>query len=103
MSYKFGFDGVMTAELQRLLQSVEGRVNGLAMQVQTSDTGSSTVASGYTPSPCPAGQSCPDSVKGPHDIVVVIVIAIVAGAAAGYMAGKRGAKRVLESVKGPHD
>jgi hypothetical protein len=94
MSYKLGFDGVVTAELDKLLQSVEKNVNGLGMHVQTSDVGAaSMVASGAT--------TTADSVKGPHDIVVV-VIAIVAGAAAGYVAGKKAAKHVIESVKGPH-
>jgi hypothetical protein len=103
MNYKIGFDGVVTAELDKLLQSVEKHVNGLGMHVQTSDMGASTVASGSTSPPCPTGQSCPDSVKGGHNIVVVVVIAIVVGAAAGYVAGKRGAKHVLESVKGGHN
>jgi hypothetical protein len=119
VSYKIGFDGVVSAELEKLLQSVENRVNGFGMLAQTSEMGASTVASGSAALPCPTGQTCSDSVKGPHDdsvkgphddsvkgphdVVIVVVIAIVAGAAAGYVAGKRGAKRVLESVKGPHD
>ena len=103
MSYKIGFDGVVTGELDKLLQSVEKNVNGLGMHVQTSDVGAaSMVASGSTSSPCPPGQFCPDSVKGGHHIVVVVVIAIVVGAVAGYVAGKMAAKRVLESVKGGH-
>jgi hypothetical protein len=101
MSYKIGFDGVVTAELDELLKSLEHRLNGLGMHVQTSDMGASTVASGSTPPPCSAGQPCTDSVKGGH-LVVVVVIAIVAGAAAGHVAGKRAAKRVIESVKGGH-
>jgi hypothetical protein len=113
VSYKIGFDGAVTAELQELLQSVERRVNVWGMHAQTS-----TGASESTSPPCPTGQTCSDSVKGPHDDsvkgphddsvkgphdVMVVVVAIVAGAAAGFVAGKRGAKRVLESVKGPHD
>jgi hypothetical protein len=102
VSYKIGFDGVVTAELDNLLQSVEQRVNGFGIRAQTSDTGASMVASGSTTPYCPPGQTCSDSVKGGHDLLV-IVIAIVGGAAAGYVAGKLGAKRVLESVKGGHD
>jgi hypothetical protein len=102
MSYRIGFDGVVTAELDKLLQSVEKNVNGLGMQVQTSDVGASMAASGSTSSPCPAGKVCPDSPKGGHHIVVVVVIAVVVGAVAGYVAGKRGAKHVLESAKGGH-
>jgi len=102
MSYKIGFDGVVTAELDRLLQSIEKRVNGLGIYAQTSDTGASMVASGSTSPPCPIGQKCSDSVKGGHD-GVVIAIAIVGGAIAGYIAGKKGAQRYLESVKGGHD
>jgi hypothetical protein len=102
MSYKIGFDGVVTAELDKLLQSVEKNVNGLGMHAQTSDVGAaSMVASGSTSSPCPPGQACTDSVKGGH-LIVVAVIAIVAGAAAGYVAGKRGAKHYIDSVKGGH-
>jgi hypothetical protein len=103
VSYKIGFDGVVNAELERLLQSVENRVNGLGMYVQASDTGASTVASVSTPPPCPAGRPCSDSEKGGHNIVVLAVIAIVAGAAAGYVAGRKAAKRVLESEKGGHN
>lgn len=94
MSYKLGFDGVITAELDKLLQSVEKNVNGLGMHVQASDVGAASMVAS-------ASTTTPDSVKGPHDIVVV-GIAIVAGAAAGYVAGKKAAKHVLESVKGPH-
>lgn len=101
MSYKIGFDGVLNAELERLLQSVENRVNGLGMYVQISDTGASTVASGST-SPCPDGKVCSDSEKGGH-LIVVALIAIVAGAAAGYLAGKKAAKHEIEkSEKGGH-
>jgi hypothetical protein len=104
MSYKIGFDGIATAELDRLLQSIEKRVNGSGIHAQTStsDTGASMATSGSTTPDCPPGKICPDSVKGGHD-AVVIVIAIVGGAVAGYAAGKLGAKRVLESVKGGHD
>ena len=101
MSYKIGFDGVLTVELDKLLQSIENRVNGWGMHVQASDMGASTIASGSTNPPCPVGQICSDSVKGGHYFVVA-VIAIVAGAIAGYIAGQKGAKRYLESVKGGH-
>jgi hypothetical protein len=101
VNYKIGFDGGVTGELEKLLRSVENRVNGLSMHVQTSDMGASTVASGSTPPPCPDGQPCTDSVKGGH-LIVVAVIATVAGAAAGYVAGKRGAKHYIDSVKGGH-
>ena len=104
MNYKIGFDGVVTAELNTLLQSIEHRVNGFAMRVQTSDVGASTVAStvasGHSTPACPGGQ-CPDSPKGGH-LIPVAVIAIVAGAAAGYVAGKIAAQRVIESAKGGH-
>jgi hypothetical protein len=103
VSYKIGFDGVVNAELEKLLQSVENRVNGLGMYVQASDTGASTVASGSTTPYCPPGRPCSDSEKGGHNIVVFAVIAIVAGAAAGYVAGRKAAKRVLESEKGGHN
>jgi hypothetical protein len=102
VSYKIGFDGVVTAELGKLLKSVENRANGLGIQVQASDMGASTVASGSTTHPCPSGQKCSDSVKGGQDIVV-LGIAIVAGAVAGYIAGRKAAKRVLASVKGGQD
>lgn len=102
MGYKMGFDGAVTAELEKLLRSIEHGVNGFAMHAQTSDTGASVAASGTTTPPCPAGQPCSDSVKGGHDIVVV-VIAIVAGAVAGYVAGKLAARRYIDSVKGGHD
>ena len=96
MNYQIGFEGVLTADVGKLLQSIERGVNGFGMHAQTSgDTGASTVANGST-TPCPSGQVCSDSVKGGHDLVVVIVVAIVAGAAAGYVAGKL-------SVKGGHD
>ncbi len=102
MSYRIGFDGVVTADLDRLLQSVEKSVNGLGMRVQTSDVGAaSMVASGSTTPSCPKGQVCADSEKGGH-LIVVVVIAIVAGAAAGYVAGKKGAKHVIDSEKGGH-
>jgi hypothetical protein len=101
VSYKIGFDGVVTAELEKLLQSVEKQVNGFGIHAQASDVGASTVASGSTPAPCLNGHPCPDSPKGGHYIVVV-VIAIVAGAAAGHVAGKRAAKHVIESAKGGH-
>jgi hypothetical protein len=101
VSYKIGFDGVVTAELEKLLQSVEKQVNGFGIHAQASDVGASTVASGSTAPPCPSGQTCTDSEKGGH-YIVVIVIAIVAGAAAGYVAGKRAAKHVIESEKGGH-
>jgi hypothetical protein len=104
VSYKIRFDGDVTAELEKLLQSVQNRVNGLGMYVQASDTGASTVASVSTPPPCPAGRTCSDSEKGGHNIVVlVVVIAIVVGAAAGYVAGRKAAKRVLASEKGGHN
>jgi hypothetical protein len=101
VSYEIGFDGVVTAELEKLLRSVEKQVNGFGIHAQASDVGASTVASGSTPPSCPDGQACTDSEKGGHYIVVV-VIAIVAGAAAGYVAGKKGAKHVIESEKGGH-
>ena len=102
MSYKIGFDGVVTAELDRLLQSIEKRVNGFGIHAQTSDTGASMVASGSTTPTCAPGHTCPDSVKIGHDAVVV-TIAIVGGAVAGYIAGKLAARRVIESVKIGHD
>jgi hypothetical protein len=101
VSYKIGFDGVVTAELEKLLQSVEKQVNGFGIHAQASDLGASTVASGSAPSPCSNGHPCPDSPKGGHYIVVAL-IAVVVGAAAGYMAGKKAAQRVLESAKGGH-
>jgi hypothetical protein len=104
VSYQIGFDGVVTPELDKILQSIENRVNGFGIHAQASDMGASTVASGSTPPPCPAGRPCSDSVKGGHNVVVlVVIIAIVAGAAAGYVAGRKAAKRVLESVKGGHN
>ena len=94
--YKIGFDGLLTGEMGKLLQSIERGVNGFGMHAQTSgDTGAPTVAQGST-TPCPSGQICSDSVKGGHDLVVVVIVAIVAGAAAGFVAGKL-------SVKGGHD
>jgi hypothetical protein len=102
VSYKIGFDGVVTAELEKLLQSVENRANGLGMHVQASDVGASTVASGSTTPSCPSGQECSDSAKGGQDIVV-LGIAIVAGAVAGYVAGRKAAKHVLASAKGGQD
>jgi hypothetical protein len=103
VSYKIGFDGPVTAELEKLLRSIEKGVNGFGIHGQTSDTaGASVTASGSTTPPCPAGQPCSDSVKGGHD-VVVLAIAIVGGAAAGYVAGKLAARRYIESVKGGHD
>jgi hypothetical protein len=102
VSYSIGFDGVVTAGLEELLRSVENRVNGFGIHAQTSDTGASLAASGHTTPPCPTGQPCSDSVKGPHLLAIVVVVAIVAGAAAGYVAGKRAARHIMESVKGPH-
>jgi hypothetical protein len=101
MSYKIGLDGVVTAELEKLLQSVENRVNGLGMHVQTSDMGASTVASGSPPPPCSAGQPCTEGAKGGH-YGIVVVVAIVAGAAAGYVAGKQAAKPKTDGAKGGH-
>jgi hypothetical protein len=91
VSYKIGFEGVVTAELDNLLRSIEQRVNGFGIRAQTSDTGASMVASGSTTPYCPPGHTCSDSVKIGHDVVVV-AIAIVGGAAAGYIAGKLAAK-----------
>jgi hypothetical protein len=102
VSYKIGFDGVVTAELDRLLQSIEKRVNGLGIHAQATETGASVVTSGSTPPPCPPGHTCSDSVKTGHDGIVV-AIAIVGGAVAGYIAGKLAAQRVIESVKTGHD
>jgi hypothetical protein len=99
MSYKIGFDGVVSAELEKLLQSVENRLNGLGMYVQTSDAGASTATSGSTTSPCPSGQTCSDSGTGGHDAIVV-VIAIVGGAVAGYVAGKQVARSILSKKGG---
>lgn len=94
VSYKIGLDGVVNVELGRLLHSIEARVNGFGIHAQTADTTASTIAS---------GSKAPDSVKGGHDFVIVVVVAIVAGAVAGFVAGKCAAKRVLASVKGGHD
>jgi hypothetical protein len=103
VTYKIGFDGVVTAELEKLLQSLEKGVNGFGVHAQAADTGS-LIASGSTPPPCSKGEPCPSSEKGGQDVVVVVVIAIVAGAAAGYMAGKLAAKRHLQaSEKGGQD
>jgi hypothetical protein len=101
LNYRIGFDGVVTAELEKLLQSVENRVNGLGMHVQTSDMGASTVASGSTPTPCLQGQPCPEGPKGGH-LIVVVIVAIVAGAAAGFVAGKLAAKPKTDGGKGGH-
>jgi hypothetical protein len=99
MNYAIGFDGVLSPQMGRLLQSIERGVNGLGMYAQTSgDTGASAVAHGSM-GPCPSGEICSHSVKGGHDFVVVVVVAIVAGAAAGFVAGRMGAR----SVKGGHD
>jgi hypothetical protein len=102
VSYKIGFDGAVTAELDKLLQSIEKGMNRFGIHAQASDTGASMVTSGSTTPPCPPGHECPDSVKIGHDVVVV-AIAIVGGAAAGYIAGKLAARRVIESVKIGHD
>ena len=100
MSYTIGSDGVVTAELDKLLQFIERRVSGLGFQAQASDTGVSTVASTATTTPpYSSGQACVATAG--HDWCVVI-LAIVAGAVAGYFAGKCGARRVIESVKIPH-
>lgn len=101
MEYRIEFDGVVTAELAKLLHSVERGLNGSGLHVQASETGASTVASGSATPPCPTGQVCTDSVKGGH-LLLVVGIAIVVGALAGFIAGTLGAKRVLESVKGGH-
>src|SRR5258708_3118581 len=93
MSYKIGFDGVVSAELQKLLQSVENRVNGLAMHVQASEAGASTVASGTPPPYNP----CPDGVKIGHFCVPIgaaVVFVIVVGGVAGGVAGLVTARRV---------
>lgn len=105
MSYKIGFDGVVTAQLDKLLQSIESRVNGLGMHVQAAtEVGASTVASGSPP--CPDGQTCSNGAKGGHDFVVVVAAMVVgaaagaaAGAVTGFAAGRAGAK----GAKGGHD
>jgi hypothetical protein len=97
MSYKIGFDGAVSVELKRLLQSVENRVNGLSMHAQASDVGATTVASGTPTQPSTDDKPCPDGVKIGHLCVhfgVVVIIAIVGGAAAGYLGGRLGAKSV---------
>jgi hypothetical protein len=102
VTYKIGFDGVITAELQTLLQSIQNRVNGIGINAQTSETGS-LIASRSAPPACPNGKACPCGEKGGHDIVVVVVIAIVAGAVAGFVAGKMAAKPKTDGEKGGHD
>jgi hypothetical protein len=97
VSYKIGFDGQMSAELDKLLRSVERGVNGFTMHAQVSDPSAASVPSGSTG--CPAGQVCDGGVKGGHDLVVVVVVAAVVGAVAGYVAGKVAAS----GVKGGHD
>jgi hypothetical protein len=94
MTYTIGFDGVVSAELKKLLQSVENRVNGLGMHVQASDMGASTVASG-TPPPPDTDKPCPDGVKIGHycvspgaAVAFVIVVAGVAGGVAGLVTAR---------------
>jgi hypothetical protein len=104
VTYKIGFDGAVTPELQKLLESIQNRVNGIGIHAQTSDTeGARLVASGSTAPPCSKGQPCPCGEKGGQDIVVVVVIAIVAGAAAGYVAGKLASKPKTDGEKGGQD
>jgi hypothetical protein len=103
VKYKIGFDGVVTAELQKLLQSIQNRVNGIGIHAQASDTGASLTTSGSMPSPCPNGAPCPNSEKGGHDFVVVVVTAIIAGAAGGFVAGKLAVRGKRFSEKGGHD
>jgi hypothetical protein len=90
MSYRIGFDGVVTAELEKLLQSVENHVNGLSMHVQASDTGASTVEGGTRP---PHDFPCPNGVKIGHDCVhyTVVVGLLAVGAVIGFAAAKLGA------------
>jgi|SRR5579859_5902018 len=99
VSYKIGFDGAVTVELEKVLQSIENRVNGLSMHAQISDMTAATVASGSPPPPCTAGHECPAGAKGGHDFVVVVVTAIVAGAATGFVAGKVAAKPKTDGAK----
>jgi hypothetical protein len=101
VSYEIGFDGVVTAELEQLLQFVENRVNSIGIHAQASEA--SLTASGSPSTPCPNGPPCPSSEKGGQDIVVVILVAIVAGAAAGFLAGKLACRRRQFSEKGGQD
>jgi hypothetical protein len=102
VTYKIGFDGVVTAELEKLLQSLEKGVNGMGTHAQASDTGS-LIASRSTALSSSNRMSSPCGEKGGQDIVIVVVIAIVAGAAAGYVAGKLAAKPKTDGEKGGQD
>ena len=104
MTYKIGFDGGVTAELENLLQSLEKGVNGMGTDAhaQASDSGS-LIASRSTAPSSSNGMSSPCGEKGGQDIVIVVVIAIVAGAAAGYVAGKMAAKPKTDGEKGGQD
>jgi hypothetical protein len=110
VSYKIGFDGVVTAELDKLLQSIERQVNGFGMHAQTSDGGMSMAESGSTTVPCPPGHICPGSVKYGHDWVVIgaavgaaVVAGAVAGAVVGALTGYAAGKVSVRSVKSGHD
>jgi hypothetical protein len=90
VTYTIGFDDAVSAELEKLLQSVENRVNGLNMHVQASDMGASTVAGApgtYVP--------CPNGVKIGHDCVhyTVVVGLLVVGGVVGFAAARLGAGR----------
>jgi len=97
LSYKIGFHGDVTAELEQLLKSIEKGVNGFGLHAQAADTGAST-ASGSTQAPCYPGEPCQGGVKIGHDLIVVAV-AIAGGALAGYIAGKMAAQSQIASLK----
>jgi len=97
LSYKIGFHGDVTAELEQLLKSIEKGVNGFGIHALASDTGAST-ASGVTEPPCYPGEPCSNGVKAGHDFIVVAV-AIIAGAVAGYIGGKIAAQSQIARLK----
>lgn len=97
MGYKLGFNGDVTAELERLLQSIEKGLNGYGIHADASVTAASTVTGPPEP-PCPPGQTCTDGAKIGHDAIVVAV-AVVGGGLAGYIAGKLAAQREIARLK----
>lgn len=104
MNYSIGFDGVLTADLERLLKAIEHRVNMFGVHAQgPGDSGATAASSGSTTPPCPPGQTCTNGVKGGHDLVIVVVTAAIVGGAAGFIAGKLGVKGGHDGVKGGHD